>query len=285
MADSLNIEHATLGLMGPIVYTTTRVMPIHCVIFQVGERVILLDSGFGTREMLDPNSLLGDEVLWRVFPLIDSRMTAYERLKTKGIRPDLVTDVVLTHLDYDHAGGIYDFPDATGHVSEEELDAFDSAEPRGPYRRYQISHSTRVKTYGSSDERWFDLEARSLDLPGNLDTKLIPLPGHTAGHCGVAYREDGKWSLHAGDAYFDHQVNFLEDAPGLPIEIGFQNSAAERQASLGKLRTLKAQHGDEVELFCTHDQHEFLDWTTGCGNPDPLSEPFTNTERTASYAR
>jgi hypothetical protein len=88
MADKISIEHTTLGLMGPIVYTATRAMPCHCVIFQIGERIILLDSGFGTREMLEPNSLLGDDVLWRVLPLIDMRLTALERLKARGTHPD-----------------------------------------------------------------------------------------------------------------------------------------------------------------------------------------------------
>jgi glyoxylase-like metal-dependent hydrolase (beta-lactamase superfamily II) len=55
--------------------------------------------------------------------------------------------------------------------------------------------------------------------------KLVPLPGHTFGHRSVAYREDGKWSLHAGDAYFDSKVNFEKDVPGLPIEIAFQTNA------------------------------------------------------------
>lgn len=274
MADSLTIQHTTFGLMGPIVYTATRIMPIHCVIFRLGERVILLDSGFGTREMLQPNSLLGDDVLWRVFPLIDLRLTALERLKANGIRPEQVTDIVLTHMDYDHAGGLYDFPNATVHVSKEELDAFDGTKPRGAYRRYQVSHDTKLKTYEPTGEQWFDLEARSLQLPGELEAKLIPLPGHTAGHCDVAYREDGKWSLHAGDAYFDHDVNLREHAPGLSIEIGFQNSAEDRCASLAKLRALKARHGAEINFFCTHDQQEYVDWTKGRGQEDPVSGPF-----------
>ena len=274
MAETLKIQHTTFGLMGPIVYTPTRVMPIHCVIISIGERVILLDSGFGTREMMQPNTLLGDDVLWRVFPLIDLRLTALERLRAQGIRPEQVTDIVLTHLDYDHAGGLYDFPNAIVHVSKEELDAFDSAQPRGAYRRYQLSHKTQLKTYPSTGEQWFGLEARSLQLPGHLEANLVPLPGHTAGHCGIAYREDGKWSLHAGDAYFDHNINFWEHAPGLPLEIGFQNSATERQASLAKLRALKAQHGAEINCFCTHDQQEYVEWTRGRGEEDPISGPF-----------
>src|SRR3546814_20988035 len=52
-------------------------------------------------------------------------------------------------------------------------------------------------------ERWFGFEAvRDLDgLPPEI--LLVPLPGHTWGHSGVAVPEDGGgWLLHAGDAYF-----------------------------------------------------------------------------------
>lgn len=41
------------------------------------------------------------------------------------------------------------------------------------------------------------------------DVLLIPLQGHTRGHCGVAVRRaDGGWLLHAGDSYF-HQSKKL----------------------------------------------------------------------------
>jgi glyoxylase-like metal-dependent hydrolase (beta-lactamase superfamily II) len=259
MADRISIEHTTFGLMGPIVHTATHTMPCHCVIFQIGERFILLDSGFGTREMPEPNSLLGDDALFKLGHLIDPRFTAYERLKSRGIRAEQVTDIILTHMDNDHVGGVHDFPDAIVHISSEELKAYDSARPRGPYKPYQISHDTKFKTYERTDERWFDLEVRSLQLPGTLEAKLVPLPGHTFGHCGVAYREGERWSLHAGDAYFDSKINFVEDAPALPIEIAFQSDANDRQASLRKLQMLRAVHGDEVKLFCTHDQQEFVD--------------------------
>ena len=146
----------------------------------------------------------------------------------------------------------------------------DAAPPRAKPRDSAVT--TRKGRYACEpDETWFGLRARSLQLPGELDAKLIPLPGHTMGHCGVAYREDGRWSLHAGDAYFDARVNFLDPAPGLPIEIAFQTSATDRQASLKKLRALRAEHADAVALYCTHDQQDFADWTSGRGKPDPIS--------------
>jgi glyoxylase-like metal-dependent hydrolase (beta-lactamase superfamily II) len=271
MTERISIEHTTFGLMGPIAHTATRTMPCHCVIFQIDERVILLDTGFGTREMLDPNSLIGDDALFKLGHIIDPRLTAYERLKSRGIGPEQVTDIILTHMDNDHAGGLHDFPSATVHVSSEELESFHSTRPRAPYKPYQISHHTKFKTYERTGERWFDLEVRSLELPGDLEAKLVPLPGHTLGHCGVAYREEGKWSLHAGDAYFDSKVNFEKHAPGLPIEIAFQTNANDRQASLGRLQTLRTVHGNEVKIFCTHDQQEFVDWTIARGNPDTIS--------------
>lgn len=51
MEDGISIENATFGLMGPITHTPTRAMPCHCVIFHIGKRIVLLDSGFGTREI------------------------------------------------------------------------------------------------------------------------------------------------------------------------------------------------------------------------------------------
>ncbi|WP_199255916.1 MBL fold metallo-hydrolase [Mycolicibacterium mengxianglii] len=272
MAPKIVIEHTTFGMMGPLVHTSTTSMSIHCVIFHIGDRVILLDTGFGTQEMQDPQRLLGEDALFRLGILIDPRLTALHRLQSRGIEVDQVTDIVLTHLDNDHVGGLHDFPNALVHVAAEELHAYDGTQQRGPYKPYQVSHETRFQTYGPTDERWFGLPARSIDLPGVLDAKFIPLPGHTVGHCGVAYRENGTWSLHCGDAYFDHKMNFLAQPPGLPLEVAFQTDFGNRVATLAKLRELRLAHAEEIQMFCAHDQSEFLSWTTDRGQPDLLTQ-------------
>lgn len=274
-AARVRIEHTSFGLMGPLAHTATTAMPIHCVVFFIGDRVILLDTGFGTREMDDPQKLLGEDALFRLGIMIDPRLTAFHRLQSRGIDPQQVTDIILTHLDNDHVGGIHDFPHALVHVAEEELHAYDGTQVRGPYKPYQVSHRTRFKTYAATEETWFGLPARSIDVPDVLDAKFIPLHGHTVGHCAVAYRENGRWSVHAGDAYFDRAINFRAVPPGLPLEVAFQTNATQRIASLATLRTLRMTHADEVDVFCTHDQQEFRSWTRERDNPDDLIEELT----------
>ena len=51
---------------------------------------------------------------------------------------------------------------------------------------------------------------------------LVPLPGHTLGHTGVALRRGDRWLLHCGDAYFhrDEVARRPRCPPGLRA---FQN--------------------------------------------------------------
>jgi glyoxylase-like metal-dependent hydrolase (beta-lactamase superfamily II) len=63
-----------------------------------------------------------------------------EALTLLGIRPDEVTDVILTHLHYDHVGNFDRFPRARFHLQEREL-----AYATGKYMRHPfLSHSFEV---------------------------------------------------------------------------------------------------------------------------------------------
>ena len=100
---------------------------------------------------------------------------------------------------------------------------------------------------------------------------MIPLPGHTLGHCGIAVRSGDKWLLHAGDAYFFHGQ--IQASPKMPLVLGmFQRRAdmdrAMRIENQERLRTLKANHGDAVTIFNSHDPVDYENCR--CGQHDRI---------------
>src|SRR5690606_14231483 len=56
-------------------------------------------------------------------PDLRTEMTAARQVLALGHAPADVTDIVLTHLDFDHAGGLDDFPNATVHLRAIEQEA------------------------------------------------------------------------------------------------------------------------------------------------------------------
>lgn len=91
----------------------------------------------------------------------------------------------------------------------------------------------------------------------NIDIRLIPLPGHTLGHCGVAVQTEGRWFLHVGDAYYLRRE--LTD-PQHPIgELAAFRGATDndqRLESLSLLKTCITQHSDAFEYCGYHDVSE-----------------------------
>ena len=111
------------------------------------------------------------------------------------------------------------------------------------------------RTGGSS---WFGFDSvRSLEgLPPEI--LMIPLPGHSTGHAGVAVGKPGGWILNAGDAYFyRHELDRRpHSTPGLSfyqrmMEVDHRRRL-DNQARLGEL--VRSQKG--VFVFCSHDQTE-----------------------------
>ncbi len=85
---------------------------------------------------------------------------------------------------------------------------------------------------------------------------MIPLPGHTRGHTGVAVRDGDGWLLHCGDAYF--RQSEIETPPSCPPGLTLFEAltvidGAARKQNLQRLRELALRHSEEVRLFCSHD--------------------------------
>ena len=228
-----------------------------CLLAETEAGLVLVDTGFGLEDVSRPVPRLSRAFYHADRPHLEADETAISRLRQRGFDPHDVHHIVMTHLDFDHAGGLTDFPWATVHVHAREVAAARRrATPveRGRYRPPQLSHP--MKAYEAPGEPWLDLPTvRGLEgLPPSIF--LVPLPGHTQGHCGVALGTDDGWVLHAGDAIFMHS-ELREPLTMPPLAAAYasfmQVDRAARLESRHALRALAREHGEEVTILCTHD--------------------------------
>ncbi|MEM8750186.1 MAG: N-acyl homoserine lactonase family protein [Pseudomonadota bacterium] len=72
-----------------------------------GSRTVLVDTGYDESEASQRNR-----------PILRNPATCLEAV---GVKADSIDTVVITHLHYDHAGGLAHYPNATFHLQESEM--------------------------------------------------------------------------------------------------------------------------------------------------------------------
>jgi glyoxylase-like metal-dependent hydrolase (beta-lactamase superfamily II) len=236
----------------------------HCLLVESDRGLVLVDTGFGLRDVEDPYDRLSPLFIHMNRIRFDRRDTALEQVRSRGFSPRDVRHIVLTHLDFDHAGGLEDFPNATVHLLQNEIDYARARSGFRETRRYRAEQWDEVRDWrfhGSGGDRWFGFDAvRDIEgLPP--DILMVPLPGHTPGHAGIAIDTPEGWLLHAGDAYFHrHEMNARPTCtPGLSAYQTLMETYREtRLFNQHRLRRLANDPRAGVRIFCSHDPVELV---------------------------
>lgn len=135
-----------------------------------------------------------------------------------GVAPDDITDVCITHLHFDHIGGLISpegkaaFPQATLHIAQAEYDAWMTGA--------LSSDNQQVKAMAELYEGRLDLFADTLVLDG---VHSINMPGHTPGHTMYSV---GKIYI-VGDLL--HAVALQVDHPEFSAVFDFDRDLAAKQ--------------------------------------------------------
>jgi glyoxylase-like metal-dependent hydrolase (beta-lactamase superfamily II) len=170
-----------------------------CLLVKTNQGLVLVDTGLGLHDYLNPSPMV------RFFKLDfgvhnDPENAAVSQIARLGYSPQDVQHIVLTHLHFDHAGGVPDFPHAQVHVHRREFEAMQH--PRKlielAYDQKDFIHNPSWVLYDQPNAEWFGFEA--IRLPFSPEMYLVPLFGHTAGHCGVAIQDNDGWIFHCADA-------------------------------------------------------------------------------------
>lgn len=151
------------------------------------DRTILIDAGIGKQDPNVPGMLP-------------------QRLAEVGVRPNEISDILITHLHADHIGGSFDpatgsllFPNATYHIAEPEI-AF--------WKDPDLSHANRLPqalldfTVRTAQRALECLPIRSFTFDKELFPGIEPIssPGHTGGHTAYLLKSNGEQFIIGGDA-------------------------------------------------------------------------------------
>ncbi len=172
-----------------------------CLVIETDQGPALLDTGLGLQDYSNPTGITKMFRVITVMPF-DPNEAAFHRVRGLGYRPEDVRNIILTHMHFDHCGGLPDFPHAKVHVHRREYDAFTDGRilhwDEHAYVPRNIAHQPEIALYETVNSKWHDFDA--IRLPFEPEMYFIPLFGHSRGHCGVAIKTSSGWFFHAGDA-------------------------------------------------------------------------------------
>jgi glyoxylase-like metal-dependent hydrolase (beta-lactamase superfamily II) len=170
-----------------------------------GAEVILVDTGYDQ-----------DEAAARGRPI---RMDPREALAPLGLKAEDITQLIVTHLHYDHAGGLHLFPNATIYLQEAEMvyatgPCMCHDTLRMPFTADHICEA--IKRVYSGRCVFHDGDGEVVD-----GVTVHCLGGHSRGLQAVRVKTDAGWLCLASDAAHFYE-NFQERKP-FPIVVDLQN--------------------------------------------------------------
>jgi N-acyl homoserine lactone hydrolase len=218
-----------------------------------GAGPVLVDTGLHPSVAIDPKQSFGRlGAAINTFRMEHDQAIAVQ-LRARGVQPVDVRVVVMTHLHWDHASGVSEFPDATFVVDGREWEA--AIRPRGSTRGYapaQFDYGFDWRAVDYDDPRVdsFETFGASIDLFGDGSVRLLATPGHTLGHQSVLLRLEGREALLCGDAAYTRRAIDEELAPLLTAdEHRFWRSLKEIRRFVERTPGLVVIPGHDVETW------------------------------------
>lgn len=186
---------------------------------------LLIDTGLHASVATSPAENLGRTMARFANPDVETGRDLPSQLRERGLDPKSIPLVVMTHLHFDHASGMAEFPGATFVITKDEWEAAigDSRPFLRGYRpqHYDYAFDYRTLDYDIDSVSSYATFGRTFDLFGDGSVRLASTPGHSAGHQSIICRLTDRDLVIAGDAIYT--LGQLSGAPEPPRPLDRHN--------------------------------------------------------------
>lgn len=169
------------------------VFPAVCFVLERPEGLVIIDTGLTAQVHVQ-------WILRRFAPVpsVTADQEAGPAMQRAGLDPSEVRTVIVTHLDWDHIGGVGHFANAPVYVHREEHDFATSRSGRSRTQPRLWPDTFKPILYDFDPEPLDSFE-HSAAIPGVEGIRTVPMPGHSPGHVGVAVIDGDRQLLFCGD--------------------------------------------------------------------------------------
>lgn len=201
---------------------------------------VLFDTGYSKRFFEETKDWPYRLYRWVTPVTITENGGIAELLRQRGIGPDTLKHVIVSHWHADHIGGLRDFPKATIHTSMAAWDSVQEVSGLAALRKAFLPGL--VPDDAAERLNWI---GEGSDVFGDGSLRVLEFSGHAVGQIGVRFTaEDGTSVLLAADACW-LSAAFREKRMPHPVTRLIHDWEAYR-ASLARLHRM---HRDEPDLL------------------------------------
>lgn len=232
-------------------------VPLNVFVIEHEDGLVLFDTGIDPAAATDPDYWPDPVTRWFMSHIFRFDVTAEDRLAIKldeaGYDPTNVTTAVLSHLHFDHVGGIHDIPKAELLVTPEAWDhMLNRPHPeREAVLRRDIAvpgARWRLMDFAPTKDPQLAPFTEAFDVMGDGSLMVLPTPGHIAGSVSLLIRgrhDDAAPILLIGDLTYSEEFLQRDEIAGTGDKKALLKSFAQ-------VRALKA-HTPELLIIASHD--------------------------------
>lgn len=212
---------------------------------------ILIDAPFGLEGPANTGEVLGALML-RTGLVFKDEWAIVPRIEQLGFRASEISHVLMTHLHFDHTGGMKSVAHARFYIDRDEWTRASGLQGMGGMREGYVvgdfrALSPRVEKLDLSDATI----GSGHDVFGDGSVEAVPLRGHSVGHAGYRVKLGDRTVFFVGDAVYNVK-QITENAGFGPFGKSSAYSLPMAYSTTESLRAWHREHPDAI-LASSHD--------------------------------